>query len=149
MANNEDLPEFRPKRKVLFGSKTSDEKLREMGREFMDAERYDDALEFFQQAEAHELAEQVARKAMDSGNVPLLMRARRVSGAETSPEEWSTAAHEAEQRGLYSAARLAYERADRPEDAQRVAEQMPAAPEQQPEHVLEEEDEEQGEEGSE
>ena len=139
MAKNDELPEFRPKRKVLFGSRTSEEQWRETGKEFMSAGRYDDALEFFGQADADDLAEQVAREALSAGNVPLLMRARRVSGQETSESDWLAAAQAAESNGMFSGAALAYERAGRDDDAARMAQQMPGAPEEQPEQVLDEE----------
>ena len=52
MAKSDSLPPFAKKRAILFGQKTSEAKLRATGEQFLDANRYDDALEFFQRGNA-------------------------------------------------------------------------------------------------
>ncbi len=142
MGKNDDLPDFHAKRKILFGDKTSDEQLRETGQQFMEAERYDDALEFFQRAEADDLARQVARRAMERGNTPLYMRAKRVLGEPISEDEWVELARSAERAELYTVARLAYQKAGRTQEAERLAELI-FGPEEEDE-AAEEEAQEQG-----
>ena len=137
MGKNDDLPDFHAKRKILFGDKTSDEQLRETGQQFMEGERYDDALEFFQRAEADDLARQVARRAMERGNTPLYMRAKRVLGEPISEDEWVGLAQSAERAELYTAARLAYQKAGRTQEAERLAELI-FGPEEEDEAVEEE-----------
>lgn len=128
MAKTQDLPGFALKRKILFGPKTTRQRLLEAGKQFMEAGRSDDALEFFRRAEAPELAEQVAEKAASEGNVPLMMRARTVSGHETAPAQWLEAAQKAEAAGRPSCAKLAYEQLGRSEDADRMAGLIPGPP---------------------
>jgi len=128
MAKKQDLPGFYEKRKILFGAKTTPEKMRQTGKLFMDAERYDDALEFFQRVEADELTREIARVAMEGGNVPLYMRAKKVLGEQISEQEWSRLAANAEKAGVYSGARMAHLKAGHEEEAARIAAIMPRLP---------------------
>jgi len=125
MAKNDDLPEFRLKRKILFGPKVAPEKLRELGERFMKAERYDDALEFTDRAGADDLTRQVAEEAMLRGDTPLYMRAKKVLGEQITESEWDRLARGAEKGGHYSSALLAYSQAGRTEEADRVRRLMP------------------------
>jgi len=127
MAKQRDLPAFREKRKILFGEKTSQERMREAARQFMEAERYDEALEFCQRTEADELARQIAARALESGNSPLYMRAKRVLGEEIGDEEWAQLAAKAEKAGLFSAAYVAYVKAGREPEAARMRSLMPGS----------------------
>ncbi|MHC5035398.1 MAG: hypothetical protein ACYTFZ_10215 [Planctomycetota bacterium] len=88
MAKSKELPGFDEKRKILFGAKSSPEKMRETGELFMDAERYDDALEFFQRCDAQDQTREIARRAMAAGNTPLYMRAKKVLGEDTAEPRW-------------------------------------------------------------
>jgi tetratricopeptide (TPR) repeat protein len=125
VAKKPQLPGFYEKRKVLFAESPSPEKLLRAGRQFMEAGRYDDALEFFQRAGAHDLARQVAAVAMQAGNTPLLMRAKKVLGEGITEQEWLQVAANAEKAGLPSCACLAYSKAGREEEAARVRGLMP------------------------
>ncbi len=124
MPGNDELPSFRHKRKVLFGEKTSREELREMGRRFMDHQRYDDALEFFQRAEAKDLVRQTARRAIETGNTPLLMRAKKILDEPIAEDEWTQVAEAAERAGLFSAAQLAHRQAGHEGEAERLNRKM-------------------------
>ncbi|MFO8008212.1 MAG: hypothetical protein R6V05_10800 [Candidatus Brocadiia bacterium] len=124
MPGNDDLPDFRHKRKVLFGEKTSREELREMGSRFMEHQRYDDALEFFQRAEAQDLVRQIVRRAIESGNTPLLMRAKKILEEDVAEEEWNEVGQAAEQAGLFSAAHLAHRQAGHEGEAERLRRKM-------------------------
>ncbi len=128
MAKKQDLPGFYGKRKILFGAKTSPDKMRQTGKLFMDAERYDDALEFFQRAEADDLTREIAQVAMERGNVPLYMRAKKVLGERIDEQEWSRLAASAEKAGVHSSARVAHLKAGHEEEAARVAGIMPGPP---------------------
>ncbi len=125
MSNDDELLDFHAKRKVLFGEKTSPEKLREVGRQFMEAERYDDALEFFQRAEAEDLTRRIAEAAMEAGNTPLYMRAKKVLAEKITEEEWTSLAAAAEEAGLYSAALLAHRQAGHEREVARLEELVP------------------------
>jgi hypothetical protein len=125
MPEQDNLPGFETKRKILFGEKTSDEEMRETGKQFMDAEHYDDALEFFQRCEAGDLTREIARRAMDDGNTPLYMRAKRVLEEDISEDEWNRLAQNAENSGKYTAAHLAHKQAGHEEEAARLRELMP------------------------
>ena len=133
MAKSTDLPGFTQKRKTLFSPKTSAESLRVLGKEFMEAERYDDALEFFQRAGAEDMARHVAEKAMQAGDTALYMRAKKVLGDTVSDEEWTRIARAAEQARRYSAAYLAHSQAGHEEEAARLQQLVPglSTPEQE------------------
>jgi hypothetical protein len=120
MAKNKELAGFAEKRKILFGAKSSPEKMRQTGELFMDAERYDDALEFFQRCEAQDHTREIARRAMTAGNTPLYMRAKKVLGEEITEQEWSELAATAEKAGLYSTAYVAHLKAGHEEEAARL-----------------------------
>lgn len=120
MAKSKELPGFDEKRKILFGAKSSPEKMRETGELFMDAERYDDALEFFQRCDAQDQTREIARRAMAAGNTPLYMRAKKVLGEDITEQEWSELAATAEKTGLHSVAYVAHLKAGHEEEAARL-----------------------------
>ncbi len=134
MAKKHELPGFYEKRKILFGAKTTPERMRQTGKLFMDAERYDDALEFFERAKADDLTRQIAQVAMERGNVLLYMRAKKVLAERIAEQEWSRLAASAEEAGQYAGARVAHLKAGHEEDAARLARMMPgpAAAEEKP-----------------
>ncbi len=127
MARNSELPGFERKRKVLFSEKGNPDQLRQMGQQFLEAGHFYDALEFFERADARELVRQVAEKAIDAGDTPLLMRAKRILSEETSEEEWSQTARHAEDAGLLAAARLAHEQAGHDDEVARLSEKLTEA----------------------
>ncbi len=133
MARKQDLPDFYEKRKLLFSEKARAKELRETGRQFMEAGRYDDALEFFQRCEADELARQIAERAMREGDTPLYMRAKKVLGEEINEEQWLALAERAEQAGRPSMASVAYRKAGDEEEAARLRELITAAAEDEEE----------------
>jgi hypothetical protein len=125
MARETSLPSFLQKRKVLFGEKTDPEKMRAAGKQFMEAGRLDDALEFFQRCDADELVRTVMDTAIAQGNTPLVMRALKVLGQEATPQQWSACAENAEKARRHTCAALAYEKAGRSDDAARMRELVP------------------------
>lgn len=130
MANKRDLPGFYPKRKLLFGARTSPEKLREVGEMFMAAERYDEALEFFERGRADQPARRIAEMAMLAGNVPLYMRAKRVLREQITEGEWTGIAERAEHAGAFSMAYVAHSKAGHEEEAARLRRLVPGMDEE-------------------
>ena len=99
----------------------------------MAAERYDDALEFFQRARAHELTRRIAAVAMQAGNTPLYMRAKKVLGEAITDAEWTQLANAAEKSGAFSSCYLAHSIAGHAEEAARVRAMVPGlASQEQP-----------------
>jgi hypothetical protein len=133
MARKQDLPGFARKRDVLFGRKTSKERLRQTGEQFLEAGRYYDALEFLQRAGASDLTRTIVRLAIDAGDTALLMRAKKVLAEATTDEEWGRVAANAEKAGLYGAAYLAHTKAGHTEEAARLHALMPGVHEEEPE----------------
>ncbi len=125
MAKSRELPDFNKKRKLLFGPKTTPEQLEETARLFMEAGRYDEALEFLQRADADDLTRRIADVATEAGNAPLFMRAMRVLGEEASETDWLRVAANAEKAELWSAAYLAYRQAGREEEAAAAHRKLP------------------------
>lgn len=145
MAKKQELRGFYQKRKILFGAKTSPERMRQTGERFMAAGRYDDALEFFERCEAEDLTRRIAAEAMKAGDAPLYMRAKKVLKEQIADGEWAGLAANAENAGSYAMAYVAHLKAGREEEADRVrrlmsglageepdAEQQPAAPGDEP-----------------
>ncbi len=120
MAQRRKLPGFYEKRKILFGARTTPEKMRETGRLFMEAGRYDDALEFFERCAAEDLARRIAAQALEAGDAPLFMRAKRVLREAITDEEWSRLAATAEKAGAQSMAYVAHLKAGHEEEAARL-----------------------------
>jgi hypothetical protein len=120
MARKPDLPGFYQKRKILFGAKTAPAKMRETGKLFMDAGRYDDALEFFERCSADDLARQIAAMAMKAGDTALYMRAKKVLKEQISDQEWAAVAANAEKAGAHTMAYVAHLRAGHEEEAARL-----------------------------
>lgn len=137
MSKKHDLPGLAHKRDILFSKRSSQEKMRQTGQQFLEAGRYYDALEFIQRAGAADLARQIVRTAIDAGDTALLMRAKKVLAEGTSEQEWSSVAANAEKAGLYSAAWLAHSKAGHVEEAARVRQLMPGAPKVEPEQTAE------------
>ncbi len=102
MAAKQELPGFRRKRDILFGKKISQDRLRRAGEQFLEAGRYDDAMEFIQRAAAPDLARRVVRIAIDAGDTPLLMRAKKVLRQDVTEQEWNRVAG----RGREAASRI-------------------------------------------
>jgi hypothetical protein len=120
MAKKDELPGFREKRKILFGEKTSEEKMRETGRRFMEAERYDDALEFFARCEAEDEVREIARVARERGEAALLLRAQVVLDQKPDSEDLVQTAETAEQAGRKAEAYVGYLKAGREQEAERL-----------------------------
>ena len=129
MAKSDRLPGFRDKRRVLFGRKTAAEQMREAGGQFMQAERYDDALEFFARCDAESQVQQIARIAVERGDTPLLLRARVVLKEQPTQEELVAVARKAKAAGRKSMARLAYLKAGLEQEAERLGAELAGEPE--------------------
>ena len=123
MAKGGELPGFLEKRKILFGRKTSAEKMRATGLRFMEAERYDDALEFFARCSADDLVRRIADVAMERADTPLFMRAKRVLKEPVSGKEWDRLADNALKAGTASKAHVAKLQAGKKEEADELKQQ--------------------------
>jgi hypothetical protein len=149
MANSDELPGFRDKRKTLFGEKTGEEEMRETGRQFMEAGQFYDALEFFARCEAPDQVKEIARRAKESGNTPLFLRARVVQGEQPGEEELLELARSAREGDRLSMAVVALQKAGHEEEAQELRRELlggeepgvePGAEEAEPTEVPPEED---------
>jgi hypothetical protein len=120
MAQRRKLPGFYEKRKILFGPKTTPEKMRETGKLLMDAGRHDDALEFFERCAADDLTRLIAAEAMNAGDAPLFMRAKKVLKELITEDEWTRLAASAEKASAYSMAYVAHLKAGHEEEATRL-----------------------------
>ncbi|MBS3761775.1 MAG: hypothetical protein KGZ25_00605 [Planctomycetes bacterium] len=125
MAKSDELTGFHKKRKVLFGEKSSDEDLHEMGRQFMEAEHYDDALEFFARTEAEEDVRKIASRAIENGNTPLFLRAKVVLDEKPTEEELGKLAANAEEAEQISSAYVAHLKASNDAELEKLSEKLP------------------------
>ena len=127
MAKPDTLPGFRDKRAALFGAKVTPQHRREVGMRFMEAERYDDALEFFSRADAEDQVRKIAAIAAERGDTPLFLRAKVVLKEVPAQQELAALARKAEEAGRPSMARMAYLKAGLQEEADRLGGQAAGA----------------------
>jgi len=120
MAKSDTLPGFSDKRAALFGGKVKPEHRREVGMRFMEAERYDDALEFLSRADAEDEVRKIAAIAVERGDTPLFLRAKVVLKEEPAQQELVALARKAEAAGRPSMAKVAYLKAGLQEEADRL-----------------------------
>lgn len=139
MAKSKDLPAFREKRKALFSDKVSPEKKQAAGKRFMEAGRFDDALEFFSRASAQQDVQRIARHAIEAGDAPLFLRAKVVLKEQPTEQELSALASAAEAAGRKSMASVAHAVAGHEQEAERLlaealgtGEEQPQAPSEAP-----------------
>ena len=128
MAKRNELPSFLEKRKILFGRKTAAQEIMEAGRQFMEAERFDDALEFFERTEATQEVQKIARLAVERGDTPLFLRAKVVLKEEPTEQELDILARNAEAAGRSSMALIAHLKAGHKEQAERLRAEMGLSP---------------------
>ena len=124
MARSSEPPGFSRKRKVLFNPKTRPERMLNMGRRFMEAERYDDALEFFARCEARAEVERIVWIATERGDAPLLLRAKVVLKEAATEAELTKVARAAEAAGRLSMALVAWVKAGREDEVERIRARM-------------------------
>jgi hypothetical protein len=129
MPGSDELPEFREKRKILFGEKTEEEQLRQTGRQFMEAEQYDDALEFFARCDAADEVREIIGRARETANTPLYLRAKVVLGEKPDEAELLEMAEKARKAGRTSMALVAYQKSGHEEQADELREELLAGEE--------------------
>jgi hypothetical protein len=120
VASKKELPDFQEKRRILFGPKTTPAALRETGRLFMHAERYDDALEFFSRTDAADEVRKIAQIALTRGDTSLFLRAKRVLKEKATEEELSAVARNALAAGRKPMAYVALLKAGHAEEAEKL-----------------------------
>ena len=119
MADSEQ-PEFFEKRRFLYSDDVPVDEAIAVGRKFMDAERYSDALEFFDRARSHEDVCRVAEIAMDNGDTAIWRRCKRILGEEPDAPALVKLAVRAEELGKYSFAIEARRRLGDEEEVERL-----------------------------
>jgi hypothetical protein len=129
-------PNFREKRVVLYGEKTSEADRIRTAREFFDAERFGETLELLERATDDGLLSHVTDEAVRRGDTFLLLRVEKIRGREFEPSLWRQVAHHAEGTGRFLDAHRAWTRAGDPERASslrstEVPPREPIAPEGQ------------------
>jgi len=123
MPKSQELPDFQGKRKTLFGARTSPEQMRATGKRFMEAERFDDALEFFARTQAEDDVKEIVRIAIERGDMPLFLRAKLVLKEKPTGDEFAALARRAEETGRLSMAALAHLKAGNEQRAKELSAQ--------------------------
>lgn len=98
------------KRDTLHSEKSSKETLSGIGREFLAAERYSDALDFFEKAQDLSAVNEIKQHALKVGDTFLLARLDRFDRNLISRDEWETAAKKATEEGRPSMAEFVAKR---------------------------------------
>ncbi|MCX7804507.1 MAG: hypothetical protein N3A38_04875 [Planctomycetota bacterium] len=104
------LRKYLEKRDVLWSEKTPRETLSRHGREFFEAERYSDALDFFERAMDEEGIRRIREVALKEGDAFLLGRIARLKPEWVSDGDWRTVEKAAEAAGKPSFAEQARKR---------------------------------------
>lgn len=141
MAQKTELPDFTKKRKILFGEKVDDSERYETGCEFMQTERFDDALEFFARTETEGVETKIrdiAARAMEDGNTPLFLRAKTILKEKTTQEEMEDIARVALSNNRPSMALIAYQKGGMDEKAETLRNQIFGTEEKEDEEKEEE-----------
>ena len=92
------------KRDTLHSEKSSKDALSKIGREFLAAERYSDALDFFEKARDLTALNEIKQLAVKIGDTFLLSRLDRFDRNLVSRDEWNSAAQKARADGRESMA---------------------------------------------
>jgi hypothetical protein len=111
------------KRDLLWSPRTSPATLSATAREYLQAEAWSDALDFFERAQDEEGLREIKKLALQKGDTFLLGRLERISAKWVKPEDWEKAKVVAEKRGIQSMAAFAERKLKPPEQVQE-----PAAP---------------------
>ena len=92
------------KRDLLHSEKSSPAALSRVGREFLEKERFSDALDFFEKARDMEAIRGIKEAALNSGDTFLLARLDRFDRTLVTKADWEAAATKAESSGRASMA---------------------------------------------
>jgi hypothetical protein len=87
------------RRDFLHSEKTPPAQLSQAGREFLEAQRYSDALDFFEKARDEKGIKAIKRIALEQGDTFLLARLDRFDRALVTRSDWEEAAKKAEALG--------------------------------------------------
>ena len=90
------------RRDFLHSEKTPPAQLSQAGREFLAAERYSDALDFFEKARDQDGIKEIKKIALAQGDTFLLARLDRFDRALVAAADWEAAARQAEALGKSS-----------------------------------------------
>ncbi len=120
MAKKNELPPFVKKRKIMFGEKVADRQRIQAGVEFMEAGRYDDALEFFVRSDAEEYVREIVEIALKECNVPVFLRAKVVLNEKPEKAELEEIADRALEMDSPAMAAVALQKAGLHEKAKEI-----------------------------
>lgn len=120
MAKDSNLPGFYEKRKLRFSTKLSPAKRHQTAEAFVQAGRFDEALDLLARPDSADFVRRIANLAFEAGNVPLFMRAKKMLGVSITDEEWTRLARTAEAAGRPSMALVAHLKAGHQDEAARL-----------------------------
>ncbi|MFP5213184.1 MAG: hypothetical protein ACLGPL_07370 [Acidobacteriota bacterium] len=118
-----DLLSCLKKRDLLNRPVASVETLMEWGRRYEAEGMVNDAVFFYEKAEAREDLERLGNAAVEEGDAFLINRIARILGHEVPREQWLTTAKRAEESGKLAFAAEAYRRGGDEEAAERLSAQ--------------------------
>jgi hypothetical protein len=120
------LTNFRTKKDLLHSEKTTDAERNAFADQFLDAERFGEALEFLERTRDRGRLDRILAEAVRRGDTFLLTRVERIRGEPVSPETWRETAGKAVELGKSFDAYRALGRAGGEEEAEAFrAEHLP------------------------
>ena len=118
--NSADLPDFSTKREILYSDDVPVERVNEVGRQFMAAGLYNDALEFFDRSKSADDIQKVADIAFNEGDVAIWLRCKRILRQEPDEGSLEGIAGHAEAHGKLAFAIEAWRRLGKEEQVERL-----------------------------
>ena len=115
-----DLPDFSSKREILYSDDVPVEKVNEVGRQFMAAGLYNDALEFFDRSKSVDDVQKAADIAFKDGDVAIWLRCKRILRQEPDEASLEGIAAHAETHKKYAFAIEAWRRLGNDEQVARL-----------------------------
>ena len=116
----DDLPTFFAKRELLFNDDVPAATVNEVGQRFVAAERYNEALDFFEKSRNMEEVAKVAAIAFDNGDTAVWLRCKRMLGEEPDEGALQGLAERAEAQKKYMFAIEAWRRIGNEEQIERL-----------------------------
>lgn len=125
MAGKTRLPDPLKKRDLLYAQETpKGADFVGIGDAFADNGRYLEAVQFYLRGEAPEKAVRLKLKAIEGGDAALLLAIESFTDGGVEASDWAQLASIAMREGKFTAAAEAYEKAGKPEEAEKAREKL-------------------------
>ena len=120
MAKENQLPDFKEKRKTVYSSNTAKETLVDYGNRLLAAQRINDALDFYEKAEYEDGIKKILTMSLNDGDAFIFARVVKILKNRVSAEGWNRVGDNAAERGKYHFALRAYKNSGNQEGVHKI-----------------------------